>query len=195
VTAKSVPDIRRSVRECGVVRSTAPALALVLGLAAAGALSACGPWGPQGIFAGGPFLGTAEARFPDDWSFSDDQMLVAIETRGRWLRHSVTILCVAADGKLYVMSRHAPHKRWVQDIVRDPRVRLRVGARLYEGRAVRVDADPAERDVAAAVARAFLRKYVGIDAPDARPVPGAPAPGDDRAEVWTWRIDPPEGAS
>ena len=148
----------------------------------------CGPWGPQGILAGGPFLGAASASFPSDWSFSDAHPLAGIETRGALFRHSVTILCVAADGKLYVMARHAPRKSWVRNLGRDPRVRLRVGEELYEGRAVRIGAGPEGE----AVARAFLRKYVGIDAEHARPLDGPPAAGDDHAEVWTWRIEPPE---
>ena len=151
----------------------------------------CGPWGPQGILAGGPFAGSADEPFPGDWSFSDAHPLIAIETRGALFRHSVTILCVAAEGRLYVMARHAPRKRWVRNLARDSRVRLRVGDSLYAGRAVRIEGSP-EGD---AVARAFLRKYVGIEVEHARPLPGAPAAGDDRTEVWTWRIDPPEPAS
>jgi hypothetical protein len=154
-------------------------------------LTACGPWGPQGMFAGGPYLGRASAERVDDWSFTDQHMLIGIETRDGWLRHSVTILCVSADGKLYVMARHAPTKRWVQDVGRDPRVRLGIGDRLYTGRAVRI-ADGAEAD---AVARGFLRKYVGIDAPHAHALFGAVPAGDDRAELWTWRIDPLEPQS
>ena len=161
-----------------------------LGLLTALAL-ACGPWGPQGILAGGPFLGAASASFPSDWSFSDAHPLIGIETRGAVFRHSVTILCVAAEGKLYVMARHAPRKRWVQNLGRDPHVRLRVGEELYAGRAVRIGAGPEGE----AVARAFLGKYVGIDVEQARPLAGPPAPGDDHAEVWTWRIDPPEAGA
>jgi len=151
----------------------------------------CRPWGPQGILAGGPFAGESVQPFPADWSFSDAHPLVAIETRGALLRHSVTILCVAADGRLYVMARHAPRKRWVQNLARDPRVRLRVGDALYAGRAVRLGDSPES----GAVARAFLRKYVGIEVEQARALDGPPQRGDDRAEVWTWRIDPPEPAS
>jgi hypothetical protein len=158
-------------------------------------LSACGPWGPQGIVAGGPFLAAEESAFPGDWSFTDSHPLVAIETRGTLVRHSVTILCVASAGRLYVMARHAPRKRWVKNVVRDPRVRIEVGDRVYAGRAVRVDDDPGAADEGRAVARAFLRKYVGLDAPEATPLAGAPAAGDDRAEVWTWRIEPPEAGS
>jgi hypothetical protein len=154
---------------------------------AAGLASGCGPWGPQGVVAGGPFLGATES-FPSDWSFSDAHPLVGIETRGAWWRHSVTILCVASEGRLYVMARHAPRKRWVQNLGRDPRVRLHVGDVLYAGRAVRIE-EPAEGE---RVARAFLRKYVGIEAERARALEGPPAAGDERTEVWTWRLDTPE---
>ncbi|MGH7289395.1 MAG: hypothetical protein ACREI8_15400 [Myxococcota bacterium] len=170
----------------GRTRVAAGMLALLLALA-----SGCGPWGPQGVFAGGPFADETEEAFPANWSFSDAHPLVAIETSGALFRHAVTILCVAADGRLYVMARHAPRKRWVQNLARDPRVRLRVGDALYAGRVVRL-ADPPEAD---AVARAFLRKYVGIEAEQARALTGAPAAADDRAEVWTWRIEAPEPAS
>ena len=153
-------------------------------------LAACGPWGPKGIIAGGPLLGATEPT-PDDWSFTDAHPLVAIETRGRFFRHSVTILCVAAEGDLYVMARHAPTKRWIQNLLVDPRVRLDIGGKLYEGRAVRVRAVDGERGVA----RAFLRKYIGVEAEGARSLEGPPGPGDDHAEVWTFRIDPPEPAA
>jgi hypothetical protein len=165
-----------------------------LGLGALLLLAGCGPWGPQGLFAGGPYLGADVRPFPADWSFSDAHMLAGIETRGESFRHSVTILCVAAEGHLYVMARHAPRKRWVRNAVRDPRVRIAVGDELYEGRAVRLDGDPDDPE-SRAVVRAFLRKYVGIDAPGARGLPGPPGPGEDRAEVWTFRIDPPEPAA
>jgi hypothetical protein len=173
------------MRSCET-RGVAAALALLVWLALG-----CGPWGPQGVFAGGPFLGATNASFPSDWSFSDAHPLVSIETRGALFRHSVTILCVAADGKLYVMARHAPRKRWVQNLGGDPQVRLRVGEDLFAGRAVRIGAGP-EGD---AVARAFLRKYVGIEVEAARPLQGPPAADDDHAEVWTWRIDPPEAGA
>jgi hypothetical protein len=79
----------------------------------------------------------------------------------------------------------------VQNLARDPRVRLQVGDALYAGRAVRLGDSPE----AGAVARAFLRKYVGLEVEQATALSGPPAAGDDRAEVWTWRIDSPEPAS
>jgi hypothetical protein len=161
-------------------------------LALATLLCACGPWGPQGIFAGGPYLGAAEP-LPADASFADPEPLIGIETRSGWLRHSVTILCLVSDGRLYVMARHAPTKRWVRDVVADPRVRLEIGGRLYAARAVRVDGS-ADED--ARIARAFLRKYVGVDVDAARFLAGPAKGSDDHAEIWSFRIDPPaEGAS
>jgi hypothetical protein len=165
--------------------------AIVVGLAS----FACGPWGPQGIFAGGRFAAGSAVAFPADWSFTDAHPLAAIETRGPYFRHSVTILCVSSGGKLYVMARHAPRKRWVRNVVRDPRVRVEVDGRVYAGRAVRLDDDPEAAQEGRAVARAFLRKYVALDAPAATPLTGPPTDGDDRAEIWTWRIDPPGDGS
>jgi hypothetical protein len=165
------------------------ARAALLALATLLVLPACGPWGPKGLFAGGPYLGAGEP-LPADASFADPEPLIGIETRSGWLRHSVTILCLVSEGRLYVMARHAPTKRWVRDVVADPRVRVEIGGRLYAGRAVRVDGS-ADED--ARIARAFLRKYVGVDVDAARFLAGPPQAGDDHAEIWSFRIDPPDG--
>lgn len=79
----------------------------------------------------------------------------------------------------------------MRDVSADPRVRLAIGGELYAGRAVRVERG-AEAD---AVARALLRKYVGLDAARAHFLLGPPPPGDDRAELWMWRIESVEAAS
>jgi hypothetical protein len=147
------------------------------------------------MFAGGPYWGDATASYPADWSFTDHRMLVGIETQGPHFRHAVTILCVAADGDLFVMARHAPTKRWVQNVGRSPNVRLGIGGDVYEARLVRVE-DAATLDL---VSRAFLRKYVGIEVDEAHSVPPpAPSPAageqEDYANVWTWRVEP-RGAS
>ena len=104
-------------------------------------LSGCGPWGPLGVLAGGPFFGSAEPT-PDDWSFTDGHPLIAVETRGERYRHTVTILCVSDGGRLYLMARHAPRKKWIQNMLRDPRIRLEIGGELSEARATRVRAAP-----------------------------------------------------
>ncbi len=161
-------------------------VAALLLLAALGA--GCGPQGPMGIVPGGPLWGRAEDGFPDDWSFSDGELLAAVETRGPWLRHSVTVLFAHHDGRLYLPSRNASRKRWIQNLLRDPRLRVRVGDRIFEGRAVRVT----ESLPGAPVERAFLRKYYGIEVGGARFLYGPPEPGDDRADVWLFRVDPLE---
>ena len=161
------------------------AKALALILAAAPILFGCGPQGPLGVLPGGPLAGTTVVEPVDDWGFTDSHATVAIETRGSWIDHSVSVLCAAEGSDLYVPSRHAPHKRWVQNVLRDPHVRIGVKDRIYEGRAVRVT-DPAEAERAA---RAQLRKYLGIEPAGVRPLEGPPEPGDDRAEVWTFRIE------
>ena len=48
-------------------------------LVAAVAGLGCGPWGPQGIVAGGPLLGSAEATL-DAGACADDVSTVAVET-------------------------------------------------------------------------------------------------------------------
>ena len=163
---------------------------LVLAVTAGILLSGCGPGGPLGVLAGGPFVGSAGPA-PEDWSFTDAYPLIAVETRGEWYRHTVTILCVSDGGDLYLMARHAPRKKWIQNMLRDPRIRLEIGGELYEARAVRIQDEPR----AEAVARGFLRKYVGIETEHARALGGEPAEGDDRAEVWSFRVEPAEGAS
>jgi len=152
------------------------------------AASGCGPWGPLGVFPGGPLAGETVSGAVEDWSFTDEHLIVSIETRGRLFRHSVTVLCISEGGRLYIPSRFAPRKRWVQNILRDPRVRIGVEGRVYEGRAVRVSERGGDSDVS----RAFLRKYVGIEAEHVRSLPEEPAPGDDHALMWMFRIDPPE---
>jgi hypothetical protein len=56
---------------------------------------------------------------------------------------------------------------------------------------VRVDGSG---DEDARIARAFLRKYVGVDVDAARFLAGPPGEADDHAEIWSFRIDPPGGA-
>jgi len=166
------------------LRVACAASALAVGLA-------CGPQGPLGILPGGPLAGEVVAEPVDDWSFSDAHLTVAIETQGAWLDHSVTVLCVAYAGSLYVPSRNPTGKRWVRNVEHQERVRIGVEGRIYPARAERVTS----LQEAEAASRALLRKYLGIEASEVRPLPGAPEPGDDRAEVLLFRISSVGGAS
>ncbi len=85
-----------------------------------------------------------------DWSFTDEIPEIFVETRTWYgIPHSVTTVCVAHNGTLYVPSVYFeggefPDARfWNRNVVRDPRVRLKIGERIFEREAVLVE-DPAE---------------------------------------------------
>jgi hypothetical protein len=160
--------------------------AVLLLLLAAG----CGPWGPLGVVPGGP-LCCDEVKEPvRDWSFSDAHPLIAVETRGRFFRHSITAVCVSADGELYLMARRGGEKTWVRNLMADPRVRVEIGDRIYPVRVTRLtEALPGDP-----VARAFLRKYAGLEADEVHSLPEVPGEGDERIEVWIFRALWDDGA-
>jgi hypothetical protein len=150
----------------------------IAALALAGALAvACNPHERRpGLWLTGPVV-----REPvTDWSFVDGVPTIAVETRTWYgVPHSVTTICVRHAGALYVPSRDPQGKRWVKNVLRDPRVRLRIADRVYERRAVRVT-DP---DEIAALGAAIVARH-----PQLRPPPGAPAP-----ELWFFRMEPRAG--
>ena len=89
-----------------------------------------------------------------DWSFTDKIKLIKIQTQTPFLLpHSVTIWCVVYNGNLYLTSYRG--RLWVEDIIRDPHVRLKIAGRVYD-RTVSVINDPAEK---AAVLQAKGKKY------------------------------------
>jgi hypothetical protein len=97
-----------------------------------------------------------------DWSFTDRYQTVAVQTRSWYgLPHSVTVTCTALDGRLYLTSVYPPglefprDRHWNRNIMRDPRVRLKIGAQVYDRRLALVT-DPVERD---AVLAAKAKKY------------------------------------
>ena len=119
---------------------------------------ACEPHGHRpGLWLRGEPIHTAIA----DWSFSDAFPEITVETRTWYLLpHSVTTASAVSEGHLYVPSVYGssakfPEARfWHRNIARDPRVRVKVGDRVYDRRAVLVN-DPAEQEAALA---AFARK-------------------------------------
>ena len=105
--------------------------------------------------------GEPVAETVSDWSFTDNIPEILIETRTWYgVPHSVTVTCAALGDSLYVPSIYPrdvayPEARfWNRNVVRDPIVRLKIGERIYERRAVLVE-DPAEWS---AVLAAFARK-------------------------------------
>src|SRR6266852_5974143 len=107
---------------------------------------------------------TGETVMPPvtDWSFTDQYPNIYLQTRSRYLLpHSVTITCVAHNGELYLTSVYREgspfpqSKLWTGNVMRDPRVRLKIGNRVFE-ETVALVTDPAER---AAVLESKAKKY------------------------------------
>lgn len=73
-----------------------------------------------------------------DWSFTDQFEEIYLESRTWYLiPHSVTISCTAHEGRLYLTSTYSqggefPSRFWNKNVMRDPRVRLRIGNQLFE---------------------------------------------------------------
>jgi len=139
----------------------------------------------------GLWLSGEEVKAPvTDWSFTDAIDLIFVETRTWYgIPHSVTTVCVAHDGALYVPSVYMeggtfPDARyWNRNVVRDPRVRLGIDGRIYERKAVLVE-DP---DEWMAVLAAFARKSPFWEQLEETPSP-------ERPTIVFFRMDPRDDA-
>ena len=118
--------------------------------------------GPPGLWLGGELVTTPVT----DWSFTDEFQEIYLETQ-TWYRipHSVTIWCATHNGQLYLFSIYSegrdefPDGRsWNRNVVRDSRVRLKIGNQLFERRTIRVT-DSAEKEAAL---QAFAKKYTRV---------------------------------
>lgn len=97
---------------------------------------------------------------PADWSFTNSIPAVKVETETPFLiPYSVSAWCAVYNGNLYLTSYRG--RRWVENIVRDPHVRLKIGDQVYDTTFSIVD-DPAEK---AAVLQAKGQKYPGWKVP------------------------------
>jgi hypothetical protein len=121
-----------------------------------------------------------------DWSFSESVQEIFVETR-TWYRipHSVTTVCAVHGGSLYVPSLYRARgdfpqeKFWNRNIARDPRVRLKIGDKIYLGNAVLVtDALEAQQ-----LSDAFARKYANWREMLA-------APQSERPKIYYIRMEP-----
>ena len=66
-----------------------------------------------------------------DWSFTDKIQTIKIQTQTPiLLPYSVSIWCAVYKDNLYVTSYRG--RRWVEDIIRDPHVRLKIGNQIFE---------------------------------------------------------------
>ncbi len=115
-----------------------------------------------------------------DWSFTDKYRTIFVQTRPWYgLPHSVTTICVAHDGQLYLTSTYPPggqfprDRLWNRNVMRDPRVRLKIGPQLFD-RTLALVTDPAEKH---AVLESKARKYPRL-------------PEVDESRVYVFRVVP-----
>jgi hypothetical protein len=145
-------------------------LAVVVALVAVAYAMRSNPIGPV---AGRQLSGTVVAEPVTDWSFTDEHQTIAIETRPA-APHSVTVICFTHEGNLYVPAQGGSEKSWPYYALADPRVRVRVGDRIYPARATRVT----DESLIPAMREAGARKY-----------DFAPEPGTVIEDIWLFRID------
>lgn len=121
----------------------------------------------------GKRLSGEELPYPSDWSACNDHQTVAVETRMDD-PHSVTTICFVHEGDLVIPAMNGSEKEWPAHVVRDPRVRVKIGDHVYPARAERmteVSLDDLVESVAA--------KYPQIAERD---------PADAPQDVWLFRV-------
>lgn len=89
-----------------------------------------------------------------DWSFTNEFKTIKIQTETPiMLPYSVSIWCAVYNNNLYITSYRG--RRWVEDIVSNPQVRLKIGDQLFERKLALVE-DTGEKR---AVLQAKWQKY------------------------------------
>lgn len=118
----------------------------------------------------------------DDWAFSDTVQEVFVETRTWYMiPHSVTTSCANVNGQLYLASFNAAGsiKSWTTNVERDPRIRVKIGDRLYARKVIPVT-DAAEQQAAF---DAYVRKYASWKRISEQPV-------EQRPQISYYRTEP-----
>ena len=97
-----------------------------------------------------------------DWDFTNQFGEIFVQTNTAYgIPHSVTAWCAVYDGDFYLFSSYRgggnfPDKRaWNRNVLRDPRVRLKIGDRLFDRTLRHID----NESVRAPVYQAFFDKY------------------------------------
>lgn len=122
-------------------------------------------FGPHRRIPGLWLNGTLVTTPVTDWSFAARHPTLEIQTRTWYLLpHSVTTSCIEYMDQLYVGSIYEaglvyPHGRsWNENVARDPRVRIKIGDRLYDGTLVHIT----DQAFVAAVLEAEQKKSRGF---------------------------------
>lgn len=132
---------------------------------------------PIGPIAGKRLSGEEVAEQVGSWAFTDAHGLIAVESRPED-PHSVTTICFTHEGALYVPARDGAEKDWPQYVLADPRVRLKIGDRIYRGHATRVDTEMDREPLLASLREKYAEMLAQADEPP------------DLSSVWLFRIDP-----
>lgn len=97
-----------------------------------------------------------------DWSFTEQHEEIFVQTRSPWLiPHSVTTYCATYNDSFYLFSAYygggdfPDLRRWNKNVVRDPRVRLKIGDQLFDQRVSYID----DESIRTPVHQAFVDKY------------------------------------
>jgi hypothetical protein len=95
-------------------------------------------------------------NFPADWTFADKYQTIMVETHPWYLiPHSVNVSFVTSQGNLYLHIDYGPPfyapgrfpsgKSWTAAVARNPKVRVKLGNQVFDGKAFLVS-DKAESD-------------------------------------------------
>ncbi len=98
-----------------------------------------------------------------DWSFTEQHEEIFVQTRSPWLiPHSVTTYCATYNDSFYLFSAYygggdfPDLRRWNKNVVRDPRVRLKIGDQLFDQTLSYID----DESIRMPVHQAFVDKYL-----------------------------------
>ena len=97
-----------------------------------------------------------------DWSFTERHGEIFVQTRSPWfIPHSVTAYCATYNDSFYLFSAYygggdfPDLRRWNKNVVRDPRVRLKIGDQLFDQTLSYID----DESIRMPVHQAFVDKY------------------------------------
>ena len=97
-----------------------------------------------------------------DWSFTEQHGEIFVQTRSPWfIPHSVTTYCATYNDSFYLFSAYygggdfPDLRRWNKNVVRDPRVRLKIGDQLFDQTLSYIN----DESIRTPVHQAFVDKY------------------------------------
>ena len=146
------------------MKKIAKTVGIILPLILAGALVSLRFFGyePRDLRPGLWLDGDRVTEAVTDWSFTEDHQEIFVQTRTPYLiPHSVTTYCAFFEGDLYLFSAYYqggtfPDERgWNRNVMRDNRVRLKIGDLLFDQTVSHVT----DADTRAAVHANAVAKY------------------------------------